>query len=78
MKAWLRPNANFPFKAAASVSVALGEWTQFSPACSQNYLRSLSTPVFSNPPSRSFSGSLRSGDLKIYIECESAAQLFIG
>lgn len=73
MKAWLRPNANFPFNAAASVSVALGEWTQFSPACSQHYLKSLSTPMFSNPPCCFFTESLRSGNLKIRVQCESAA-----
>lgn len=55
MKAQLRLNENFPFKA---VLVALVGKIKLSPACTQHCLRSLSTPGFSNLPSCSFPGRL--------------------
>lgn len=51
MKEQLRPNENFPFKV---ILVELEGWIKLSPACSQHYLRTLSTPVFSKLPSLLF------------------------
>lgn len=72
MKEWLRPNANFLFKAASSVYIMLGKLTLFSPDSSQVWGPSLllcSVKILVTV----FHGSVSSGNLKIHVQSVSVA-----